>query len=117
MMLTAKIQRQLSSPVSSPPIRTPAPETSSVAAPHMPIANPRRSPVNTLVSSDIDDGISNAPPIPESAIPAIRTCTSGATAAIAEPPANRADPRTSIRRRPNTSASLPAAIRKAANGM
>ena len=54
----------------------PDPETSSVAAPHMPIANPRRSPVKTFVSSDIDAGISIAPPIPESAIPAISSCTS-----------------------------------------
>ena len=73
--------------------------------------------MNTLVSSDIDAGISIAPPIPESAIPAISTWASGAAAAIAEPPAKSAAPPTSIRRRPKTSASLPAAIRKAANGM
>ena len=116
-MLTMKIQRQLSWPVSSPPTSTPAPETSSVAAPHIPIAKPRRSPVKTLVSSDIDDGISSAPPIPESAMPPISICTSPAAAASAEPPAKSAVPVTSMRRRPKTSASRPAAISSAANGM
>ncbi len=41
MMLTAKIQRQSSSPVITPPMTTPIPETSSVAAPQRPIAVPR----------------------------------------------------------------------------
>ena len=72
-MLTAKIQRQLSSPVRTPPMTTPMPETSSVAAPHRPMARPRPAPTNTLVRMDIDEGMSSAPPTPETAIAAMST--------------------------------------------
>ena len=70
---TPKIQRQLSSPVRTPPTTTPMPETSSVAAPHRPIARPRPAPTNTLVRIDIDEGMSSAPPTPETAIAAMST--------------------------------------------
>jgi hypothetical protein len=73
--------------------------------------------VNTLVSSDIDDGISRAPPTPETAIPAISSCASPEAAASTEPPANRTQPAISVRRRPKTSAIRPPAISIAANGM
>ncbi len=112
-----KIQRQSSSPVSTPPISTPMPETSSVAAPHMPIAVPRRSPVKTFVSTDIEEGMISAPPLPARAMPAIRTSIPGAAAARIEPAANSAVPSSRKRLRPKTSASRPAAIRKAEKGI
>lgn len=114
---TTKIQRQSSSPVSTPPTRTPTPETSSVAAPHRPIAMPRLEPRKTSVTIDIDDGISSAPPAPASAIPAISTSTPGLAAASTDPPPKSRHPHSSIRRRPNTSASRPPVISSAENGI
>ncbi len=73
--------------------------------------------MKTLVSSDIEEGISIAPPIPQTAIPAISSCASGASAATAEPAAKSAEPATSRSLRPKMSARRPAAIRSAAKGM
>ncbi len=114
---TTKIHRQSRTPVRTPPINTPIPETSSVAAPHMPIAVPRRSPVKTLVRIDIDDGMIIAPPAPARAIPPIRTSIPGAAAAISEPIPKSSVPISMKRLRPKMSASRPAAIRNDENGI
>ncbi len=101
----------------TPPTTTPTPETSSVAAPQSPIAVPRLAPVKTLVRIDIEDGIRNPPPIPEIAMPPIRTSAVGAAAAMIEPIANSVAPIRNIRLRPKMSEIRPAAIRSAVIGM
>ncbi len=95
----------------------PTPEISSVAAPHIPMASPRRAPVNTFVMMAIDAGMHRAEPAPARAIPAISTPVSGATAATTEPPAKTPTPPSIRRRRPKMSATRPEAISMAVNGM
>ena len=76
----------------------------------MPIAHPRRSGPNAMLSRASASGITMAAPVPCSTRPAISQPTVGASAHSAEAAAKTSKPTAYTRRRPNRSPSVDAAI-------
>ena len=103
----AKIQRQETNSISSPPPSGPTTNAIPVHAVHEPIAPPRSSPGKTAVISARLDGTSSAPAIPWSARATISNTSLGAIAHSAEVTPKPTRPQTKTRRRPRMSPSEP----------